>query len=312
MTVPKFYKFLMAVLEYLDQVEEADLSELMVHIKNKFDLSEEDMKETIPNKRKTRVYDRVTWAVTYLKKAGLVINPRRGIAKITLFGKKEFKKFRSQNITSLTPRFLKENYSSFRDFKEGKSKDEEKQTSNDNHMDSNDNETPQEKMDLAFTTINEKLKDELLEKIFEANWAFFERMVVNLLIKIGYGGSRNEAGKAFQTTKDEGIDGVIYEDKLGLDLFYIQAKRWKNQVGRPEIQKFAGALQGKKVKKGVFITTSTFSKDAREFVKGLESRIVLIDGDQLTDFMIASGTGVVKEHIYQINTVDHSYFDDVA
>ena len=171
--------------------------------------------------------------------------------------------------------------------------------------------TPQEIIENSYQDIKESLKEEIIGQIFEQNPFFFEKLVVDLLINLGYGGSRKEAGKAFQTSKDEGIDGTIVEDKLGLDLIHVQAKRWKNSVGRPDIQKFAGALQGKRVKKGIFITTSSFSKEAIDFAKGLESKIILIDGDELTDHMIESDTGVVTEATYKIKKVDESYFNEI-
>ena len=178
--------------------------------------------------------------------------------------------------------------------------------------DSSSNDTPLEQLESAYKTLQTNLKDNLLENIMKCEPFFFEKLVVNLLINLGYGGFKEDAGKAFSTTRDEGIDGVIKEDKLGLDQIYIQAKRWQfdNSVSRPEIQKFAGALQGKRAKKSIFITTSRFSSDAIEYVKNLDSKIILIDGDSLTDYMIESNTGVLVEDKYEIKKIDSNYFED--
>ncbi|WP_231714359.1 restriction endonuclease [Desulfonema ishimotonii] len=168
--------------------------------------------------------------------------------------------------------------------------------------------TPEEELESAYQNIRNDLANDLLQQIKENPPSLFEKIVVELLVNMGYGGSRKDAGKAIGKTRDEGIDGIIKEDRLGLDIIYIQAKRWDNTVGRPEIQKFAGALQGQRAKKGVFITTSTFSKDAYEYVTKIDSKIVLIDGEQLSQYMIDYNIGVATVSNYEIKKIDSDYF----
>ena len=158
--------------------------------------------------------------------------------------------------------------------------------------------------------ISEELATELLQKIKDNSPTFFETLAVDLLVKMGYGGTREDAGRAVGGSGDGGIDGIINEDRLGLDVVYIQAKRWESTVGRPEIQKFVGALEGQRARKGIFITTSDFSKEAREFVQTIESKIILIDGDQLAQFMIDYNVGVSTVNSYEIKQVDSDYFAD--
>jgi len=170
--------------------------------------------------------------------------------------------------------------------------------------------TPDELFESGYKEIQDTLAQDLLVQIKRCSWAFFEKLVVELLLKMGYGGSRQDAGEAIGKTGDEGIDGIIKEDRLGLDCIYLQAKRWENQVGRPEIQKFAGALIGKHAKKGVFITTSNFSKEALDFVKNLENKIVLIDGETLAQLMIENNVGVFSSSTFEIKKIDSDYFSE--
>ena len=189
----------------------------------------------------------------------------KGNYQITESGKSELEDCRNKNIKLIDKERLKK-HKPYRDFLLEKCTIKK----TDNSTDSFDNSkelSPEENMESIYSEVKQQLKDDIIEKICKSHHSFFEYLVIDLLINIGYGGSKKEAGKSFQKTKDEGIDGIIYEDKLGLDLIHVQAKRWENTVGRPEIQKFAGALQGKRTKKGIFITTSSFSREAREYVK---------------------------------------------
>lgn len=170
--------------------------------------------------------------------------------------------------------------------------------------------TPEELLESAYERLQEDLAAELIEQIENAPPSLFEKLVVELLVKMGYGGSRIDAGKAIGGSGDEGIDGIIKEDRLGLDIIYIQAKRWDNTVGRPEVQKFAGALQGKRAKKGVFITTSTFSAEARTYASQIENKIVLINGRQLASLMIDYNLGVSSIAAYEIKKIDSDYFTE--
>jgi len=170
--------------------------------------------------------------------------------------------------------------------------------------------TPSEALEAAYENLRDELADELLTRLKKVSPAFFERVVVELLVKMGYGGSRADAGKAIGRSGDGGIDGIIKEDKLGLDVVYIQAKRWDNNpVGRPDVMQFAGALQAQRANKGIFITTSRFTDDARSYVSQIGSKIVLIDGEQLTGLMIEQDVGVSMVSLYPVKKVDSDYFE---
>jgi restriction system protein len=171
-------------------------------------------------------------------------------------------------------------------------------------------ETPQDTLERVHQELNQQLADDLIERVKKAPPAFFERLVVDLLLRMGYGGSREDAGRTIGKSGDGGIDGVINEDKLGLDVVYIQAKRWENTVGRPVVQAFAGSLDGAKAKKGVLITTSTFSADAHAFVRQIEKRIVLVDGPALAALMITHDVGVALEATYPVKKLDLDYFGE--
>jgi len=168
--------------------------------------------------------------------------------------------------------------------------------------------TPEEALEIAYQALRDNLADELLEQIKTSPPSLFEKIVIELLVSMGYGGSRKDAGQAIAKSGDEGIDGIIKEDRLGLDTIYVQAKRWENTVGRPEIQRFAGALQGQRARRGIFITTSDFSKEAKEYPSRIDTKIVLIDGKQLAQFMIDSNIGVTPVSKYEIKRMDSDYF----
>lgn len=305
MPVPKFYEFLLPVLKILSDGQERSIHEIYDLAAEQLEVANEARKILVPSGVQTVHNNRVSWARTYLKKAGLVSTPRRGYVAITAEGKKLLQ----NNPEAITLKDL-EKYPGFSEFKTVDVARRKKHVSKEASPPMED--TPSERFESAYEELQEGLKGELLDTIMQCSWGFFERLVVDLLINLGYGGSRKEAGEAFATSGDEGIDGVIKEDKLGLDLIYVQAKRWKkeNCVGRPEIQKFAGALQSKKTKKGVFITTSYFSKEAGSFANNIESKIILIDGSDLTDYMIDSNTGVTTTKKYELKRIDSDYFED--
>jgi len=177
-------------------------------------------------------------------------------------------------------------------------------------INNSDLETPEESIEKAYSTIRQQLSDELLKQVKSGTPSFFEKLVIDLLVKMGYGGTRKDAGKAVGKVNDGGIDGIIKEDRLGLDVIYIQAKKWEGTVGRPEIQKFAGALQGQRAKKGIFLTTGCFSEDAKKYVKSIESKIILIDGQLLSQYMIDFNVGVSLGSLYEIKRIDNDYFDE--
>jgi restriction system protein len=171
-------------------------------------------------------------------------------------------------------------------------------------------QTPEERLEAAYQTLRESLAGEILETVMKCSPEFFEQLVVDLLVRMGYGGSRREAGQAIGRSGDEGIDGIIKEDRLGLDIIYVQAKRWDGVVGRPEVQKFSGALQGQRARKGIFITTSSFSREALDYAKQIETKIILVDGSMLAEYMIDHGVGVTSEAVFELKRIDSDYFSE--
>ena len=204
---------------------------------------------------------------------------------------------------------LLERYSEFQEFRNRK-KDQSKSPEENGNSEIPENETPEDSLASAYKLLRKNLEDEILASIKASSPSFFERLVVDLLVKMGYGGNRQDAGRALGRSGDGGIDGIINEDQLGLDVIYIQAKRWEGVVGRPDIQKFAGALQGQRARKGVFITTSGFTKDALEYVSLIESKIILIDGERLASLMAEHNVGVTVAGKYEVKKIDSDYFDE--
>lgn len=306
MTIPDYQTIMLPLLKFLADKKEHSITECVSHVSKTFGLSAEETSRLLPSGNQTYIKNRTSWARTYMSKAGLVEVAKRGFIRITDDGQALLLK----NLDKITNKVLSK-YPSFQEFKK-RSNLNASTTNNDNHSDENALEeiTPEETIENAFLQIKNNLATEILEKIKNAQPDFLERIVVDLLLKMGYGGSRKDAGQAIGATGDEGVDGVISEDKLGLDNVYIQAKRWTNPVGRPEIQKFVGALTGQRSKKGIFITTSTFTKDAHEFANRIETKIVLIDGVALAHFLIDYNIGVSNVSTYEIKKVDSDYFPE--
>ncbi len=261
-----------------------------------FELDEDDRKELLPSGTQTVWENRVGWARTYLKKAGLVEYKKRGSFTITKIGKDVL----TQNPSDIDNKFLMQ----FPDFVKFKTRTKESDTEDP------DEKTPEEILEYSYQNLRDTIAQDLLSNVKSCSPEFFERLVVDLLLNMGYGGSRRDAGEAIGRSGDGGIDGIIKEDKLGLDAIYIQAKRWENTVSRPEIQKFAGALIGQQAKKGVFITTSSFSQGAKEYANRIESKVVLIDGERLAQLMIDYNIGVSKIKSYEIKKIDTDYFTE--
>lgn len=299
MAIPGYQDLMLPLLKLVSDGKEHSLREIIERLAEEFNLSEEDRNEFLPSGRQ-RVFDsRVNWAKTYLSKAGLLESPKRGYIKISKIGKQ----FLADNpyLDKLTDKDLMQ-FESFREFiSRGNKK---------NIVLHIDSETPTEIIEQKIQEVNEALADELLRKIKNSSPKFFEKLVIDLLLKMGYGGSEKEMAEVVGKSGDEGIDGTIKEDKLGLDVIYIQAKRWEGPVGRPEIQKFVGALAGKKAKKGVFFTTSTFTDESKNYVSHLEQKVVLIDGNKLADLMIKYNVGVSVEKIIEIKRIDSDYFEE--
>ena len=277
-----------------------DAVESLAHL---FALTEEEQTKLLPSGQQPIFYNRVGWARTYLKKSGLLRYPRRGYFQITDGGRDVLAEQPERVDMKYLRRFPKyiEFKESTRESMDGTDRDEEL-----------DDLTPEEALEEAYQKIRDGLKDEILASVMASTPGFFEKLVVELLVSMGYGGSRREAARAVGGSGDEGIDGIIDEDRLGLDTIYIQAKKWKQDsaVGRPEIQRFVGALQGHKAKKGVFITTSRYTQDARDFAKSIDTKVVLIDGDRLAELMIDYSVGVSSQTAYEIKSLDSDYFGE--
>jgi restriction system protein len=267
-----------------------------------FNISKDEQEQKTPNGKQLTYYNRIAWAISYLRMAELIISPQRGTYKISNDGKNILK----NPPEKISVKYLK-NISNFnKNINSGKNK----KATDDEKEHEIEEKTPDEVFEFSYNQIIDNLKIQLKQKINESSPYFFEQIVLDLLLKMGYGGSDNENGEVTKKSADEGIDGIIKEDKVGLDKIYIQAKKWEKQVGRPEIQKFVGALQGKRAKKGVFITTSEFSKDAYDYVNNLDVAIILIDGEKLSQYMVENELGISLKNEYKVYSIDNDYFEE--
>jgi restriction system protein len=301
MAVPDYQTLMLPLLILAADRQDHRFRDAVERLADEFALSPEERTELLPSGQQPLFNNRVGWARTYLKQAGLLEAPRRGVLHITQRGMDLLKEQPTKIDVALLERFPE-----FVEFR-GKRRRKD-QTSQAKTVAAPSTETPEDALSNAYRSLRAELEAQLLEEISGASPAFFEQLVVDLLLKMGYGGSRQDAGRAIGRSGDGGIDGIINEDHLGLDVIYIQAKRWESTVGRPEIQKFAGALQGHRARKGVFITTSNFSREALEFAGSIESRIILIDGDRLAKLMADHDVGVSTVGIYEVKRVDSDYF----
>lgn len=306
MSIPDFQTLMLPVLQFAADQQEHASREASESLANKFQLSDAEKEELLPSGVQTVFDNRVYWGISHLKHAGLIESTRRGFFKITLRGLQILQ----QNPSRVDIRFLKQ-FPEFRQFMSPRKDKDGDEENVERVIEPITSQTPEELLEDSFQSIRQELAQDLLNQVKKASPSFFEKLVVDLLVKMGYGGSRVDAGKAIGKSGDEGIDGIIKEDRLGLDAIYIQAKRWDGVVGRPEIQKFAGALQGQRANKGVFITTSYFSIEARRFVESISSKIILIDGKELAEFMIDFNVGVSKVTTYELKKVDSDYFNEV-
>ena len=284
----------------------------MAEVRNKIavdmNLSDDDLAEMLPSGKQTTFSNRVAWARTYLNKAGLIITPSRATYQITDAGKAALESGETIDLKYL------DRIEGFREFHSanpdnGKSAPEAEDTEEKVEMD----ESPMEMFVTAFNRVNNTLAAELMDEVMQLSPTDFETLVVQLLLKMGYGDGIDNAGKVTRATGDGGIDGMIKEDQLGFSYIYIQAKQWApdRRVDRPEIQKFAGALQGEKATKGLFITTAKFSTGAKQYAENLHgSTIVLIDGTQLMKLMIKFNVGVSVDHVYEVKRIDTDFFNE--
>lgn len=300
MPIPDFQSLMLPILEmYGDNREHSSLS-VLNDLKVKLKLTDQEINELLPSGKQYRYNNRFGWATVYLLKSGLLSRPSRGKYLITPRGLEVLKE-KPERINMKYLEKFKE-YLDFRDFRNETIENKNLPSELDKVS------TPQESLESSYQELRRQLSHDLLERVKQCPPAFFERLVVDLLLKLGYGGSRADAGQAIGKSGDGGIDGIIKEDALGLDAVHIQAKRWQGTVGRPEIQTFSGSLDGRRSRKGVFITTSKFSADAYDYVKNIDKKIILIDGELLTQLMIDNGVGVTEESRYIVNRIDEDYF----
>jgi restriction system protein len=313
MAIPDFQSIMLPVLQIAADGQEHNQSEVRDALALQFQLTEAERNEMLPSGRQARFSNRVAWSIVYLRKAGLIENSRRGIFHITDEGLKLLKKDPSRIDIKLLrqyPGIQEWNYPGIKRQPPGSSGESE--CIGAEIAEATNQQTPEEVLEASHQELRSQLAQELLDKIMTCSPKFFEQLVLDLLVGMGYGGLRKDAGKAIGQSGDGGIDGIIKEDKLGLDVIYIQAKRWNGTVGRPVVQTFAGSLDGQRAKKGIFITTSQFSKDAKDFAAMIEKKIILIDGEQLSQYMIDNNIGVEEKISYSIKRMDLDYFDEEA
>lgn len=300
MSVPDYQSLMLPLLKLASDGNEHIFREAVDALADQFKLSESERREMIPSGTQLLIANRVGWARTYMKKAGLLESKRRGYFHITDRGLSVL----SKEPSKINNAFLRQ----FPEFVEWQKPKEKPPSTRTDDLDIP--ETPEEQIGISFEQLKHNLANDLLETVRSCSALFFERLVIDLLLQMGYGGTRKDAGQAIGKSGDEGIDGIIKEDRLGLDIVYIQAKKWDSVVGRPEIQKFAGALQGKRAKKGIFITTSAFTGNAKEYVSKIDNKIVLIDGEELSQLMIDHNIGVNTVSTYELKRIDSDYFTD--
>ena len=303
--IPDYQSLMLPLLRLVSDRKEYKYRDIIEKLAAEYKLTDTERKELLASGNQAIFDNRVGWAKTYLKKAGLLDSPKRATFVISELGLQILNK----KPDRIDAKYLRQ-FPAFMEFVHAGRNDNETDEEIVSHEPTE--QTPEENLDRAYQRIRKSLAVELLNNVIELSPTFFERLVVELLVKMGYGGSIKDAGKAIGKSGDEGIDGTIKEDKLGLDIIYIQAKRWKsgNVVGRPELHKFVGALAGQGAKKGIFITTSNFTREAMEYTPKNETKIVLIDGDQLAQLMIDYNIGCTLHQTYELKKIDSDYFGE--
>ena len=303
MPIPGFQEFMLPMLRLLADGRERPLTEIRDRLASDFALSEAERNELTAGGTRTRLLDSVYWAKTHLAKADLISSPQRGIWRITPAGEALV----AESPLRVDMTLLLNRFASYRAFR-----------GNPTEPADNPPQSPPpvveltalDALALSHRQLRAELADELLEQVLEMTPVFFEKLVVDLMLGLGYGGVGGSGWTAGRTG-DGGIDGLVSEDKLGLDFIYLQAKRYKQEsVGRPLVQAFVGSLEGHHARKGVFITTSTFTADARNYVKSIEKRVVLVDGAELAELMLGAGIGVLQQRTYVVQRVDSDYFQE--
>lgn len=299
MAIPDFQSVMRPLLEHLSDGKERTNQETLESLAELYRLTPAERAELLPSGKQPVFVNRVAWAKSHLKRAGVIESPSRAVYRITPRGRELLKTVDGPINMKVLERF--EEYQRYRGGRSAAGGSAEQEPSSDVM-------TPEEHIEHGYTQLRTRLIAEIVDNVKQCPPGFFERLVIELLVAMGYGGSREDAGRAVGGSGDGGIDGIIKEDRLGLDTIYVQAKRWDSTVGRPEIQKFAGALQGVRARKGIFITTADFSKEAKQYAERIESRIVLIDGQELARLMIDHDVGVSRVEAYEIKRLDSDYF----
>lgn len=301
MAIPDFQSIFLPLLKACADGKEHTKQELIPLLAKQFGLTDPELEIKLASGKQGMFDNRVGWAISYLKQAGILENPRRGVSKITARGMQVL----SENPQPFNAKYLKR-FPEFVVFHTGKPKDGSALV----ELASANSETPDELIAAGYKQLREALAVELLYRIKTVSPSRFEELVVELLLKMGYGGTQEDAGQVVGKSGDGGIDGIINEDRLGLDVIYIQAKRWEADVGRPEIQKFVGALAGNKANKGVFITSSGFTKEAKGYASQVNHRVILIDGPMLAELMMDYDLGVSAKEVYTVKRLDSDYFEE--
>lgn len=303
MPIPDYQTLMLPLLRFAADGNDHTTREAVEILANEFQLTPAERSELLASGQQAIFNNRVGWANSYLKKAGLLESPRRGALRITALGRQVL----SDNPPKIDVKFL-ERFPEFVEFRDASRNSRDAETTE--SVATATERTPEEALELAHQSIRLNLAQDILSRILSCSPTFFERLVVELLVKMGYGGSRRDAGERIGQSGDGGIDGIIKEDRLGLDTIYIQAKRWQGSVGRPEIQKFVGALQGQRAKKGVFITTSSYTAEAIDYALRIDTKVVLIDGQLLANLMMDFDVGVSVSASYIVKRIDSDYFEE--
>lgn len=306
--IPDYQTAMLPLLRLTADGQERRFRDAVESLAEHFALSDDERAEMLPSGTAPLFDNRVGWARTYLKQAGLLESPKRGVLRITQRGRDLL----ARNPSAIDVELL-DQYEEFRAFRTRRrdqhSEPHQSQTEAALQESTSEDQTPEDLLASAYRRLRKNLEIELLEQAKAASPAFFERLVIDLLVAMGYGGSRQDAGRAIGKSGDGGIDGIIKEDRLGLDVIYVQAKRWEGTVGRPEVQKFAGALQGHRANKGVFLTTSGYSREAIDYANIISSKIILIDGETLASLMIDHNVGVSTVGMYELKKLNSDYFE---
>lgn len=304
MPIPPFQDLFRPFLEYTSDGKIYSTQNVAAELSKKFALTPEETAEVLPSGRQTKFHNRVAWAKSFLSKACAIENTGRNRFRITP---------RGLNLLATEPgRIDNRTLAQFPEFQEFRglhdNTSEESRSAPNPLITEAQAQTPEEQLESAYQTIREQLAQALIAQVMQCSPAFFEQLVVDLLLAMGYGGSRRDAGQAVGKTADGGIDGIIKEDRLGLDAVYIQAKRWDGNVGSPVVRDFVGSLVGHSANKGVLITTSRFTKDATEYAQRIPQKVVLIDGPMLAGLMVDFGIGVSDVATYAVKRLDADYF----